>query len=73
MLGRLQKNHWSTMTTCMQRIRKPQWTIALACKITFKQIVEVSFQWNNKHGTKGLEQNWNNLFEHNFACFGTLG
>ena len=50
MLGRLHKNHWNTMTACMQHpygngeSGNSQQTISLVCKITSKQIVEVLFQ-----------------------------
>ena len=45
------KNHWNTMTACMQHLywnrelRNPQQTIPLVHKITFKQIVEVLSQY----------------------------
>ena len=50
LLGRLWKNHWKTMTACIQRpyqngaSENLQQTMSLVRKITFKQIVEVLFQ-----------------------------
>ena len=49
-LARLWKNHWNTMTACLQRpyqngeSENLQRTMSLVSKITFKQIVEVLFQ-----------------------------
>ena len=45
---------------------KPQRTMSLVRKITFKEIAEVSLQCFYKT----LEQLWNNLFERNFADLG---
>ena len=50
LLGRLRKNHWKTMTACIQRpyqngeSENLQRTMSLVRKITVKQIVEVLFQ-----------------------------
>ena len=64
LLGRLRKNHWKTMTACIQHpyqngeSENLQRTMSLVRKITFKQIVEVLFQCFEN----AFEQHWDNLF-----------